>query len=262
MCKSVFEFSWRVTQQLVIYDQDETDMSRIKGWGSGFFLEYKNRLFLVTADHCIHYDDYEEGRIGKDDKVFVENNIFDKKEWRSILTPVGGFFYFEKLDPQFPEVPDLEDLAFAMHDNLFQAPFLTRELKNNNDEIICEANKEKFILKSSTIVDFNKDRYYVCSGLVQNKIVNGMFEGCVNALHYDLRFKKYDSDGNAVLDCPYNVINDNWIGISGGPILDDQFHLAGMLIKVSEPQNIIVAVPMKKILALMDSAIKYEESTG
>ena len=90
MCKTVFEFSWRITQQLIIFDQDEKDMSKIKGWGSGFFLGYKDRLFLVTADHCVHYDDYKEGRLGRDDKVCVVNNIYDKKQWRSTLRSGDG----------------------------------------------------------------------------------------------------------------------------------------------------------------------------
>ena len=89
MCKTVFEFAWRVTQQLVVYEHDESDLSKIKGWGSGFFLEYRKILFLVTADHCIHYDDYKEGRLGTDDRVFVANNIVDKKAFNSKI--IQGF---------------------------------------------------------------------------------------------------------------------------------------------------------------------------
>ena len=258
MCKTVFEFSWRITQQLIIFDQDEKDMSKIKGWGSGFFLGYKDRLFLVTADHCVHYDDYKEGRLGRDDKVCVVNNIYDKKQWRSTLTPFGGFFYFDKYDIRDMGFPDLQDFAFAMHENKFEAPFLTRELKAG-DTVFCEDAKEKFILKSEAVVDFNKDRYYVCTGTVMNEIKNGMFNACANALHCDLRFREYDSDGNAVLDYSGSVKYKEWAGLSGGPVMDDQCHVAGMLIRVSEPANTITAVPMKKIMRLMDAAIQFEE---
>lgn len=258
MCKSVFEFSWRITQQLIIFNQDETDMSRIKGWGSGFFIFYKERLFLLTADHCIHFDDYLEGRLGKDDKICVVNNIYDKLQWRSTLTPFGGFYYFDKLDSNFPDIPDLQDFAFAMHENLFQVPFLTRELKVN-DTIWCEEAKEKFILKSEAVVDFDKTKFYVCSGTVQNKIVNAMFNGCANALYCDLRSKEYDNEGNALLEFPGEVKEEYWAGLSGGPIIDNEYHLAGLLIRVSDTANIITAVPMKKILKFMDFAILYEE---
>ena len=74
-----------------------------------------------------------------------------------------------------------------MHENKFQAPFLTRELKWD-DEVLCEEAKEEFILKSDAISDFDKDRYYVCTGTAKNKIVNGMFNTCANAIHCDLRF--------------------------------------------------------------------------
>ncbi len=258
MCKSVFEFSWRIVQQLLIFDQDETDMSKIKGWGSGFFLCYKDRLFLITADHCIHYDDYQEGRLGRDDRVCVVNNIYDKIQWRSTLTPFGGFYFFDQYNLKEPVIPDLQDFAFAIHENRFEAPFLTRELKAGGT-VLCEDAKEKFILKFDSITDFDKDRYYVCTGTVQNKIVNGMFNGCANVIHRDLRFRNYDTDGNAVLYYHEYVKHEDWAGLSGGPVMDDQCHVAGMLIRVSEAANTVIAVPMKKILRFMDAAIEFEE---
>ena len=259
MCKSVFEFSWRIVQQLIIFDQDENDMSKIKGWGSGFFLEYKGRLFLVTADHCIHYDDYQEGRLGRDDKICVVNNIYDKQQWRSTLTPFGGFYYFDKYDLRDLDLPVLQDFAFAMHENRFEAPFLTRELKWD-DEVLCEDAKEKFILKSDAITDFDKNRHYVCTGTAKNKIVNGMFNACANAIHCDLRFREYDKEGNAILDYNGSVKYDEWAGLSGGPVMDDQCRVAGMLIRVSEAANTVIAVPMKKIVKFMDAAITFEET--
>lgn len=258
MCQTVFEFAWRVTQQLLIFDQNVMDYSRIKGWGSGFFFMYRDYLFLVTADHCIHYDDYTEGRLGKDDKVCVVNNIYDKKEWRSTLTPFGVFFYFDKSDPNCPEIPDLLDFAFAMRENSFPVPFLTRELKIG-DDIICSAEKEKFIIKQEAVSDFREGNYYVCTGTVQNKIVNGMFNSCANALYVDLQFKGGDSEGNAILSYPYDVIYESWAGLSGGPVFDNEWKLVGVLVSVSESTNTVIAVPIKKIMCFMDYAIKYEE---
>ena len=40
-----------------------------------FFLQYRNKLFFITADHVAHIDDFEEGlRLGKDDFLWVINN--------------------------------------------------------------------------------------------------------------------------------------------------------------------------------------------
>lgn len=257
MCKTVFEFAWRVTQQLVVYEHDESDLSKIKGWGSGFFLEYRKILFLVTADHCIHYDDYKEGRLGTDDRVFVANNIVDRKAFGSMLTPFGSFFFFEKMDPAYPTIPDLQDFAFSMRENSFQAPFLTVELVGV-DGVICEAGKEKFIMKEDSVVDFNSEKYYVSVGTCLNRIKNGMINERNGAIHCDLRFREYDRDGNAVLEYPYGVKEDHWTGLSGGPIIDNECHLAGVLIRVSEVANTIIAVPIKKVIRFMDFAIRYE----
>lgn len=261
MCKTVFEFSWRITQQLLIFNQDEKDMSKIKGWGSGFFLEYRGKLFLVTADHCIHFDDYQEGRLGRDDKICIVNNIYDKQQWISTLTPIGGFYYFDKYDIRDIEIPDLQDFAFALHENSFEVPFLTRELKAD-EVILCEDAKEKFILKSDAVVDFDKDRFYVCIGTVQNEIKNGMFNSCANAIHCDLRFREFDTEGNAVLDFPGSVKYNEWAGLSGGAVMDDQCHVAGMLIRVSEAANTVIAIPMRKIMRFMDFALQFEEDEG
>lgn len=46
MCKTVFEFSWRIVQQLIIFDQDETDMSKIKGWGADSSLNIETACSL------------------------------------------------------------------------------------------------------------------------------------------------------------------------------------------------------------------------
>lgn len=70
---SVFEFAWLATQQVLVSSDDGA--SDIKGYGSGFFLQYRNRLFFVTADHVAHIDDFEKGlRLGKDDFVWVLSN--------------------------------------------------------------------------------------------------------------------------------------------------------------------------------------------
>ena len=95
--KSVFEFAWLTTQQIVVTSDKEG--TKVKGFGSGFFLQYKERLFFVTADHVAHPDDFDVGiRLGKDDYVWVFNNKNSTTELATMLTPVGGIYYFDKMD--------------------------------------------------------------------------------------------------------------------------------------------------------------------
>ena len=50
--KSVFEFAWLSTQQVVVTDDKKGE--KIIGFGSGFFFHYRDHLFFVTADHVSH----------------------------------------------------------------------------------------------------------------------------------------------------------------------------------------------------------------
>ena len=120
MLEEIVEFAWRTTQQLQFYEAEETDLSKIKGWGSGFFLTYRGRLFFITADHCIHSGDYAEGRLGKDDMVCVVNNIVDRDNWNSLMTPVGGFFYFDRYDVNRPDMAYLQDYAISYEEGVYE----------------------------------------------------------------------------------------------------------------------------------------------
>ncbi len=42
---SVFEFAWLATQQVLV--SSDASAADIKGYGSGFFLQYRNKLFLL-----------------------------------------------------------------------------------------------------------------------------------------------------------------------------------------------------------------------
>ena len=144
--KSVYEFAWLTTQQIVV--TSEINGSNIKGFGSGFFFQYRDKLFFVTADHVSHSDDFEEGmRLGRDEYVWVLNNKNSTSELATMLTPVGGLFSFDQMNVEDElsfEIPDMKDITFAILPNSFKYPFLTHELRVNNSVIVA-AGKEKLI---------------------------------------------------------------------------------------------------------------------
>ena len=49
---SVFEFAWLATQQVLV--SSDASAEDIKGYGSGFFLQYRNKLFFITIAAIIH----------------------------------------------------------------------------------------------------------------------------------------------------------------------------------------------------------------
>lgn len=258
MCKTVFEFAWRATQQIAIYPAGCTDMSKIDGWGSGFFLRYRDKDFFVTADHCVHMDDFINGeRICDAAQIYIFNNQSLKGEFLTMLTPVGGFYYFEKIDMQLPEIPDMLDFTFCIIDSTFSNVFLTHELSVDGEQL-CAAAKEKFIIREAAISEFNKDQYYLVEGTCLNEIRNGMINMRCNAIFCDLKFEHYDSDGYAVLSCQISFNQNELCGLSGAPVFDDDYHLVGMLVQVREVDRTFRVVPIKKILSFMDYVLDIE----
>lgn len=258
--KSVYEFAWLTTQQIVVTADKEGN--QIKGFGSGFFFYYKERLFLVTADHVSHPDDFDAGmRLGKDDFVWVINNKNSTKELATLLTPIGGLFSFDKSDINDKLslfIPDMKDISFAILPNTFKYPFLTHELTADG-KVIVPAGEEKVIINSPCTTVLKDTDYCLIEGCVQWDIKGVTFFRC-NAIHQDLKLVGIDGDGYYKLKNSGPVKYDEWAGLSGGPVFNDKGGLVGMAIQVNEKKDTVTVVPMKNIMELMDYAIQYEET--
>lgn len=265
--KSVYEFAWLTTQQIVV--TSDKNGSNIKGFGSGFFFQYRDKLFFVTADHVIHPDDFEEGmRLGRDDYVWVLNNRNSSTELATMFTPIGGLFSFDQMNVEDDlsfEIPDMKDITFAMLSNFFKFPFLTHELRVD-DSVIVAAGKEKLIISSHSMTELKDTDYCLIEGCVQWDIKDGIKLYRCNEIHQDLTLESIDVDGYYNLKCSSPVKYDEWAGLSGGPVFNDKFNLIGMVISVSEVKDTVRVVPMKKITELMDYAIRFgkdmKESSG
>lgn len=258
--KSVYEFAWLTTQQIVVTSDKEG--RTIKGFGSGFFFQYRDRLFLVTADHVSHPDDFEAGiRLGKDDYVWVFNNKNSTTELATLLTPVGGLFSFDRsdiTDELSLFIPDMKDISFAILPNSFKYPFLTHELRVE-EQIIVPAGEEKVIISSQCATELKDADYCLIEGCVQ-WVIKGASLFRRNAIHQDMTLEDTDGEGYYVLKHSGPVEYKDWAGLSGGPVFNDKYGLVGMAIQVNEEQDTITVVPMKKITELMDYAIQYEDS--
>ncbi len=258
--KSVLELSWLTTQQIVVTSDKEG--SEIKVFGSGFFFQYRDRLFLVTADHVSHRDDFDAGmRLGIDNYVWVLNNKNSKKELATLLTPVGGFFSFDRsdiTDTLSLLIPEMKDISFAILPNLFEYPFLTHELRAG-EQIIVPAGEKKVVINFQCATEIKDTDYCLVEGCVHCEIKGMRFIRC-NAIHQDMTLKGTDNDGYYVLKHSCPVVYKDWAGLSGAPVFNNNGRLIGMVIRVDESQDTITVVPMKKITELMDYAIQYEDS--
>lgn len=267
---STIEYLWRVSQQLIV--AKDNGMQYISGFGSGFFLNYANRLFFVTADHVLQCNNYKvKARIFKEDYLFIANNVMTNDGVASAYTPLGGFYYFDKynfasiLDENHADIdgnakPDMQDYAFCLRKNEFQCPFLTHALIDDNQQVVVPEKKEKLIISHEIITEPRKEDYYIIAGVVMVQIVDNQINRC-NAVHQDLKYERMQDD-LIVLKYPEKVIYEHWAGLSGSPVLNQKGKLLGMAIRVNCKKNEVIVVPMKKILQAMQYALKYEDSVG
>lgn len=291
MCKSIIEYAWRVSQQCVIYPNNTTDGSNIKGWGSGFFIKHKERVFFVTADHCIHGDDHDLGlRLGKDDNIYVYNNI-NTKELTTLIEPMGCFYDFTgfkmpetitcskdiKLVENYiksitKEVDDIDnvnmddipdsiiDVACCLITKKPKNLFYTTELKVE-EEVICKEGKEKFIIPSSHITNITDIGHYFVVGRVLNEVKNTVVNNYTNAIYADMSFSCYSPEGNVIMHVPFDVDSKKWEGLSGSPVFSDMTDggkLVGMLIRAVNDNNTCVVIPIKKIIEILEKVILLE----
>ncbi len=282
------------TLQLVIPDSCNSD--KIKGFGSGFLLRHKERLFFITADHVIHLDDHDSAnetgqRIGVDYSPQIITNIKIEGELKSINLPVGGFYHltgfgFDKDSLNSPEkfisifdkiiggtidindenvpldvrIASLPDMAISELKEPLSVPLLNNQVVMQNEEVLIQEGMPKLSLFSTHIKDFNNDNRYLVAGTVCNEIKNSTILNRINILHEDLIFERLDNDGYAILKIPGLVDIQYWAGLSGAPIFDDNGLLAGMLIRGPEKEPFVTAVPIEKIIWFLDVIIKNENS--
>ena len=141
-----------------------------------------------------------------------------------------------------------------MHDTPFPYPFYTTEL-TYGEETICPKGKEKYYIDEGSVANFETGISYVCVGKVLNSMRSAMTMVYGNAVHTDLSFSHFNKEGEAILIYSDGVNSDHWKGLSGCPIIDENYHLAGILIRVSEDVNCITAKPISQVINLLDFAI-------
>jgi hypothetical protein len=285
-------FAFRSAIQLAIPSLENPD--EIKAFASAFFLIHNQIAYLITADHVIHLDDYDPGRdsaqrTGRDYIPQIITNVCVPNELKSEVLPIGGFQSltgYNLFDKSLPHedndlaktlqkilddnismdddslpisvrIPDFVDVAFSEVNLPLPVRLLSNIVVLKEDQIIVKANDPKIFLFDNPITEFNNNERYFVAGTVRNKLKNSIRLERVNVLHGGLQFDSFDPYTNdAILRTPEfpNIID--WEGLSGAPIFNDEGSLAGMLIRGPKDDEYVTAVPINRILHIIDNIQK------
>lgn len=244
--------------QLYIFLPEDKELLNPVGFGSGFLADYKGRPFLVTADHVLHLDDYEstEVRTGNEYIIAIINNVNNLDgNISTVLTPLSGFYYAEQINIK-DRKEDLIDISVCLLKEInFQHPFLTHEISIEGN-IIQPAGIEKMFYNTSHFTEPTDKQKYSMYGVVRNDIV-GIRGTRTNALYSNISYNGV-AGNYFVFEYPDEIIEDNWVGISGAPIFDYEGNIVGVGHRVLG--NGIWITPIKYAIMLMNLAIAEQNS--
>lgn len=266
---TILELIWKATQQVVITKQ--SDPNTWYGFGSGFFLRYKKKLFFITARHVVFdtIDSEGDGEITTDEKehqIAVVNNV-QGDGLSTAITPISGIYTFDwfklNTEDQYELTgewinSDAPDVAISLLKEDFKLPFYTHELVDYDNSPIVHKGLSKLEFQEGSIGSLDKDGYFIVTGTVQNKLIDGVRLERKNAVHMDLRYSETLKDGDVLLSYPNPIKLSEWAGLSGSPVLDATGALVGMLLRASEDTNEVLVKPMAQIIRFLDYILKVK----
>ncbi|WP_291583780.1 hypothetical protein [Bacteroides sp.] len=259
----LLELLSRTRFQVLTYEPG-TNYELPSGVGSGFMISYKDKQFFVTADHVMHCDDYGkiQERQWKDYDLAILNNVInlDKNNVpKSMITPLTGFFYFEKADIRYPQkgIKPFDVTFMIMSEEQKAYPYKTCSIPLADGNML-PADSDKIVIPSTTFVSAKTDQTYSVLGRIKfsmkkvnadNTLLNSEF-----TLKEGLRFLRKEGDFY-ILQTDSIVIYEEWAGLSGSPVLDVEGGLLGIACSVVPGGNEIYVLDIHKLLPLMDVAI-------
>ncbi|MGQ2981855.1 hypothetical protein [Flavobacterium sp.] len=227
-------------------------------FGSGFFLNYKDHCFFLTADHNIHIEDHKlNERTGIDNKVEVFNCISDKENFTTCVTPIGGFYYMEKFDITKPnDQPELFDVALSLIDQTkLEAAFFTDDnVVDLNGEQLLKPGEQKIQFLEEQITEPNLDDTYFIFGKIK-PLLKGLLLYRTFTLKENIKYVSEFRD-YLLFNTPSEILDyDDWAGLSGSPVVNQKGDCVGVLCSVGVNTKSLWVKPFSKIKPLMEVAI-------
>ena len=161
----------------------------------------------------------------------------------------------------YPELLDLKDLAFAEIKFPLPLPIYTNRLLDFDGETIIVAEGEtKLVIDESSIGIPNTNDEYIITGCIRNEICNGIRMNRQNTFRDQIVYtgEKY-CNSYLVFENPTQVVYDDWKGLSGSPVFNNNGNLIGMLNRVVEETSHLYVTPIQTILRFIDYTINHEK---
>lgn len=236
--------------------EDKNFQGRPAAYGTGFVVLYKGRKFFVTADHVAHVKDHElKKRTGENNVVGV--HTYTREELSSQVILLSESFYAEKYNSKTGKCELVDVCVTQLTPEQLKIPFFTPEVEL--PERTIQKGEQMIIFPDDVFVQpCVEDTYYVC-GHTRPHIKNGIFIEYEKAFKSNLKFML--KDGDHLLFNTDEVITDyeDWAGISGAPIMNQEGKCAGIVTSVNVGSMMVWGYTVETIMMLMDMAIRDKD---
>ena len=235
--------------------------------GSGFIIQHRDRLFLITAGHVVRVDGKDENYPHENDKTptipyyYVAKRMEDNAIG-SISMPLPKFNHFDK------ENKEPFDMSFCelTPDNV-KLPLITGEDIPFSDGYTVKAGSSRIIFQDGCGCLPSKESMYFVFGNIQAKRTETTVEGTkvdviiqLVTLKEGLKYKEIQ-DEYIVLETEEKEIPkyEEWGGLSGSPVIDDKGRLLGVLCSISKKDNTVFVIGYDSIINKIEERMFSEQ---
>ncbi len=257
---SLFE---HIRYQIVVFQKDAKS-SLPQSVGSGFMLDYKGETFFITADHVVNTHDHGIRKV-EDNTIAISTNrpTMINRKLQTIMVPIGGFYFFDqfKLDVNNCTINNMPlfDAAFSLlHEWQINTEYITCEVKIEGANV--PIGERKIHLKESDIIEANIEDVYSIFGRVKfslGRIENAEVLNSEQTFKTGLKLYGEDTSQNYyILQSPDVVIYEEWAGLSGSAVLNQDGKLIGIACSIdTSGTRLIYVKKIQRVMPLMDAAI-------
>lgn len=247
------EYLIRSSYQIVVSTDSELKVPN--AFGTGFVIKHNESYFFITALHNVNTElnHFHNNSIG------IFTNSVNKAN--AEIYRLGEYYTFETFDLNsnnlIGEVLDVVIYPLNLMD--IQQKFYTQEVIFN-EVIICDGKLEKIYINTLSICDPDMNDEFFIFGTVKLKF-NEIYLDPENTIK-EFKFKNINKDGSLLFYNNEEIMDSNdWKGLSGSPIINQDGKCVGMLLSVLERSKSIFAFPIKSIVPYLDILINRAKST-
>lgn len=248
----------KYSQQIVLYKSPQDYLI-----ANGFFVEYEHFPYFITVNHAIEPQIHYEGDVhlilhanGKE----LNTRTIKLDKWQFI-----DLYAFPKTDNKvdkfsLPYFDIREDFAFCQVQKTIQDPAISTLPYHIQDAApaTCHNKHLDFIRLPEQLAKPTKDKYYHIAGKILQQRARDILWKYNTYFYTNMKYIG-DFEGLYQFQSYQSATLEDWKGLSGSPVFDDELKLVGVAVRYNEEDNILLVFPAEDIAWYLRNDIVFPQ---